>query len=332
MPDASALFEGADVSVPTCHVQATTLLRLTGNLDPDDPPPLNVQMPSLESNLTVNTQVYDATGARHTVQILFSSSTAGRWEFEVLVTDSVELMSLGSGLLEFDANGALMSEIVTRTPIRFPGTSTDQIVALGFGTPTSLGGSGTDGVTGNIAPDSIIVASVDGASCPPCLNVATTSIAVVGNLNSNDVPPMAPWDAQAPAYTSNFSTSMSIFDGFGGAHPMSVYFAQSSYDRWTYHAVVDSSDVQGGTPGLTTEIATGILFFNASGSLDSNSLIAGGLVSFVGGAANQGLTFDFGTVVGAGGTGLDGITSFGSPDEVSEQVVNGDNCPPPAGQ
>ncbi len=55
-------------------------------------------------------------------------------------------------------------------------------------------------------------------------------------------------------------------------------------------------------------------------------------MSFVGGAANQGLTFDFGTVVGAGGTGLDGITSFGSPDEVSEQVVNGDNSPPPAGQ
>jgi flagellar hook protein FlgE len=162
--------------------------------------------------------------------------------------------------------------------------------------------------------------TVNTAALPPKI---TTTLSITANLNSSDVPPTAAWNAQDPTNTSNFSTSMQVYDSLGNAHTVSVYFQNNGNNTWTYHALANGSEVQGGTAGQSDEIATGTLSFNSNGSLQSNTLTAGGNVSFNGATANQPLTFSFGTSVASGGTGLDGITQFGSPDSVSAQSQDG---------
>ncbi|MGO8992331.1 MAG: flagellar hook protein FlgE [Polyangiaceae bacterium] len=151
----------------------------------------------------------------------------------------------------------------------------------------------------------------------------TTTLTIAANLNSSDVPPTTAWNAQNPGPTSNFSTSMQVYDSLGDAHTMNVYFQNDGGGQWTYHVLANGSEVQGGTAGQNSEIATGTLTFNTNGSLQSNTLTAGGTVSFNGATANQPLTFSFGTPIASGGTGLDGITQFGSPDSVSAQSQDG---------
>jgi flagellar hook protein FlgE len=85
----------------------------------------------------------------------------------------------------------------------------------------------------------------------------------------------------------------------------------------------NGSEITGGTPGQNDEIATGNLTFNTAGALQSNTVTSGGTVSFVGATANQALSFNFGSQVANGGTGLDGVTDFGSPSSVSAQSADG---------
>jgi flagellar hook protein FlgE len=162
--------------------------------------------------------------------------------------------------------------------------------------------------------------TVDTAALSP---KTTTTMTVTANLDSNATPPTAAWNAQDPSDTSNFSTSMQIYDSLGDAHTANVYFQNTGTGSWTYHVLASGSEVQGGTAGQNTEIATGTLTFNTDGSLQSNNVTAGGTVSFNGANANQPLTFNFGSPAGAGGTGLDGITQFGSTSAISAQSQDG---------
>jgi len=83
------------------------------------------------------------------------------------------------------------------------------------------------------------------------------------------------------------------------------------------------SDLAGGPATGNVEIATGSLAFGTNGSLTSQASTAGGAASFVGAAANQPLSFDFGKPTATGGTGLDGLMQFGSGSSVSAQSQDG---------
>jgi len=102
-----------------------------------------------------------------------------------------------------------------------------------------------------------------------------------------------------------------------------VYFRKTAANTWDYHALANGGEVQGGTPNQNFEYATGTLAFNTSGALQSNTLTSGGTVSFVGAKANQAFQFSFGSPTSTGGTGLDGITQFGSPSGVTAQSQDG---------
>jgi flagellar hook protein FlgE len=161
---------------------------------------------------------------------------------------------------------------------------------------------------------------VDTAAIPP---QPSKTLTITANLDSTATPPTLPWDPQNPANTSNFSTSLQVYDSLGNAHTMSVYFQNTGAGTWTYHVLGNGSEIQGGTAGQNDEVATGTLTFNTNGSLQSNTLTTGGTVSFNGATANQPLTFNFGSQVANGGTGMDGITQFGSPNSVSAQSADG---------
>jgi flagellar hook protein FlgE len=149
----------------------------------------------------------------------------------------------------------------------------------------------------------------------------TANMTVTANLNSTATPPATAWDPQNPATTSNFSTTMSVYDSLGNSHQVNVYFENTGPNQWNYHMVANGSDVQGSSAGQNDEFGSGTLTFNSSGALQDVTA-TGGSVTF-NGATAQSISMNFGTPISAGGTGLDGTTQFGTPSVVSQQSQDG---------
>lgn len=149
---------------------------------------------------------------------------------------------------------------------------------------------------------------------------ATSSLKIAANLDATATPPAA-FDPQNPSATSNLSTSLTTYDSLGNAHAVDVYYSKTASGAWDYHAIAKGSEIAGGPANGNVEIASGTLTFDTNGALQ-NQTNASGTVQFTG-ASSQALTFDFGKPTSAGGTGLDGITQYGSPSTVSAQSQDG---------
>jgi flagellar hook protein FlgE len=136
---------------------------------------------------------------------------------------------------------------------------------------------------------------------------ATTSISVKANLQADATVPAA-WDPADPTGTSNFSTSVAVYDSLGTAHATQIFYRKSAAGAWEWHAMADGGGLTGGTAGTLTEIASGTLTFDTEGRLQAETQTS----SFnpLGALNPQALAFDFGDALGAGGTGLAGITQF----------------------
>jgi flagellar hook protein FlgE len=149
---------------------------------------------------------------------------------------------------------------------------------------------------------------VGNASSAP---VPTRTVTIKANLQS-DAPVGLPFDAAQPAQTSNFATSVTLYDSLGKAYQPQVYFRSDGGGNWEWHAMLDGSLVDGGNPGELTEIASGQLTFDLQGRLQDQTQSASfnpvGAVS-----PQQPLDFNFGDPLGQGGTGLAGMTQYASP-------------------
>jgi flagellar hook protein FlgE len=149
---------------------------------------------------------------------------------------------------------------------------------------------------------------------------ATENATVVANLDASEAVPALPFDVTDPANTSNFSTTLTVYDSLGAGHTVDVYFEKTAAGAWNTHALVNGPDV-GAAAGTNVEVGTGTLTFNTDGALTA----VGGntaTINFAGATAGQVVTFNFGTPIPAG-TGLDGITQFASPENVSSQSQDG---------
>jgi flagellar hook protein FlgE len=161
---------------------------------------------------------------------------------------------------------------------------------------------------------------------------ATDAITIRGNLNQTATP--VAWDATNPKATSNFTTSMTVYDSLGKAIQLDIYFckddpadpntplAAGESGTWTYHVMTDGAnlgaDAAGNPdPSGPTEVATGSLHFDTAGRLLSNSTTTNGF-NPKDAASGQTLTFNFGTGISdAGGSGLDGLTQYAATSAVS---------------
>ncbi len=162
--------------------------------------------------------------------------------------------------------------------------------------------------------------TVKTAAIPP---KATSELTVTANLDANATTPTTqPFDPQNPTTTSNFSTGMTIYDSLGQAHTVNVYFDKTGSGTWDYHVLANGSEVSGGTAGQNSDIADGTITFNSAGAIQTIASTGGGSVTF-NGANPQTLQMNFGSQIANGGTGLDGITQFGSPSNVSSQSQDG---------
>lgn len=141
------------------------------------------------------------------------------------------------------------------------------------------------------------------------------------NLNAKD-PIMNSFQVANPASTSNFSTSMTVYDSLGTGHTMDVYFNKTADNAWAWHGLVDGGDLTGGTAGAYVEGASGTLAFNGSGALQSSALTTSSF-NFKGTNTAQTIGFNFGTTIATGGAGLDGSTQFGNPNVLLGQSQDG---------
>jgi flagellar hook protein FlgE len=150
---------------------------------------------------------------------------------------------------------------------------------------------------------------IGNATSPP---LATTGLTVRANLQASP-PPVAAFDVANAGETSNFNTSMVVYDSLGEAHQLDVYFRHDDANpgNWQWFGVTDGGGQTGGTAGTPVQIASGTMTFGTSGELTAATTTAQSFAPL--NAAAQTLTFNFGSATGAGGTGLDGVTQFAGP-------------------
>lgn len=178
-------------------------------------------------------------------------------------------------------------------------------------------GAVTSGLLGDL--------QVGNASAPA---KATDSITIRGNLDQTAVAPT--WDPANPKTTSNFTTSMTVYDSLGKAIQLDIYFCKNTAANtqagdsgdWTYHVMTDGANVtkdengNATTAGTPAEVATGTLRFDTQGRLVSNTTTTNAF-NPVSSVDPQPLTFNFGTGIAAGGSGLDGLTQYAATSAVS---------------
>jgi flagellar hook protein FlgE len=173
-------------------------------------------------------------------------------------------------------------------------------------------------------PDGTFQASISDVRAPTAALPAnaTENIEITANLQADDTIITAAWDAQDPANTANFSTTLTTYDSLGQAHTIDIYFRKTAANTWDFYALAQGDEVTGGVPGDNFQLGTGTLTFTTDGALDTvtgTALTA----NFIGATAAQPITLNFGTPIAAGGTGLDGTTQFAAPSNVSSQSQDG---------
>jgi flagellar hook protein FlgE len=252
-----------------------------------------------------------------TVQKLFSQ---GDFTTTGLATD-VAIEGDGLFVVKGDHNGE-NGTFYTRNgqfTIDKNGYLTDQEGLKVQGLQADANGTVTSGLLGDL--------QVGNASAPA---KATDSITIRGNLDQTAVAPA--WDVTNPKTTSNFTTSMTVYDSLGNAIQLNVYFckndaastASGDSGDWTYHVMTDGANVSQDVAGATTtagtaaEVASGTLQFGQDGSLISNLPINNNFCPNNAKSPQQ-LTFNFGTGTGdtPSGSGLDGLTQYSATSAVS---------------
>lgn len=140
----------------------------------------------------------------------------------------------------------------------------------------------------------------------------TTSADISVNLDANEAVSATPFDPLDPGATSDFPTSLTVYDSLGNAHDITVYFKKTGANAWEWHAMVDGGETATGTAGVPFEGASGTLDFNPDGTLQAETTTASSW-DFLDANPGQTIDFDFGDAIADGGTGLGASTQFGSP-------------------
>ncbi len=159
-----------------------------------------------------------------------------------------------------------------------------------------------------------------GGTVPP---IPTSTVDFGLNLDSGDAPLGVPFDPLDPGATSNFSTSVTVYDSLGEDHRVDLYFVSNGAGSWDWHAMADGGELTGGTSGVPTQIADGNLTFTSDGALDTET-INSSTADFLGATGSQVVDFDFGDAITTdGGTGLGGSTQYASNSSVDSLNQDG---------
>jgi len=140
-----------------------------------------------------------------------------------------------------------------------------------------------------------ITAEMEGIKFPQALIPAKATEKVTMHLNLNALDPIkTDFDPLKPHDTSQYSTSVEMYDSQGTKHSVFMFFNKTANSTWEYNGMVDGGEVAGGTAGELTKIVGGKLTFNEFGLLNTEEQSFNNF-NFSGGAfPNQEVAFDFG--------------------------------------
>jgi flagellar hook protein FlgE len=154
---------------------------------------------------------------------------------------------------------------------------------------------------------------------------ATTEVKLSMNLDSRE--PIKVFDPKNPDKTSNFNSSITVYDSVGTARLVTLYYNKTVDGQWDYHAMVDGADAQNGKAGEMAEMANGKLVFDQKGVLQDEQP---GLNAFnfnKGAIAGQKVDFNFGKTIKEGGNGAEStITQYGSKSTISRHSQDGSSA------
>jgi flagellar hook protein FlgE len=151
---------------------------------------------------------------------------------------------------------------------------------------------------------------------------STSSVSMAINLDANEEVMADPFDPLNPGGTSNFPGNVTAYDTLGNAHSLTTYFTKTGVGEWTWNAVVDGAELEGGVPGEPSIGASGTLRFGQSGELLEDVQTSSSW-DFAGAAPGQVIDFDFGSSVAEGGTGLNGSTNYASASTTNGTTQDG---------
>jgi flagellar hook protein FlgE len=164
---------------------------------------------------------------------------------------------------------------------------------------------------------------VGSATAPPR---PTDNVTVRGNVAA-DAAILPAFDELDASNTSNFSTSVTVYDSLGAAHQIDIYFRKNAENvgppatnDWEWFATTDGGNVTGGTAGTPEVVSQGTMEFDDAGRLIDKTQANAPTFNPIGATSPQPLEFNFGTEYVAGdpaATGLDGLTQFTAPSSIS---------------
>lgn len=151
---------------------------------------------------------------------------------------------------------------------------------------------------------------------------ATTQIQLVANLDAREPVPQDPWDLQDPSGTANFSTHIEVFDVLGKRHGVDIFFRRSEEGHFDYYVLVAGEELESPLVG-NAEVGTGSVHFDTDGALLSHQVTRELRVRFAETDEALELALDLGTSKESGGAGMDGLTQYARPSNVSYQSQDG---------
>lgn len=270
-----------------------------------------------------------------------TTSAAGNNSFTInLNGDGVQTVTVANGLTGTALAGAIQSAVRSLTAVdpylqgAYDGFEATVGASNIFTFRSGLSGTTNDASTNT---GSVVVAANGADTLAANLNMlAGTSTAGTD------------FDITDPVGTSNFATSLTVFDSLGNDHLLTTYFTKVGSNTWNYNVVSSTTDVNTAnyhssnidtTLGIV-RVGAGTLTFGTDGTLqregpvkrfDTNS--AAGTVGsnpgelqidFVGATQDQLIDLNFGdSVITDGGNGLTGTTQFGSTSALVQQTQNG---------
>lgn len=188
-------------------------------------------------------------------------------------------------------------------------------------------------VTNNSIPATIIKMKWDNSESTAAqilgFSSAEVQIGAAGGTQTSDYASTG-LDPSDASNTSNFATSLTLYDSLGNSHIITTYFRKTSDQtslsnsvqgsKWHYYSIVPSTDSATGNVSVG---AQGVLEFDTLGRLVSDTEDYDSF-NFAGSVAqDQAINIDFGKSIAQGGTGLDGTTQYGSPSSVMYQSQDG---------
>lgn len=150
---------------------------------------------------------------------------------------------------------------------------------------------------------------------------ATDELNISMNLDSREK--VKQFNPQDPEGTSNFNSSMTVFDNVGSQRVVTLYMNKVTDGNWEYHAMVDGADAQGGQEGVMVEMAKGSVQFNQKGELQQVTEQQNAFNFNNGAQAGQKIKLNFGESIAEGGDGRNAITQYGSQSSIARHTQNG---------